>query len=470
MQLIIWHGIYEVQPDDFVIYSGATSESPEVQTSLSYIGKNHKKVFPPLSYFQFLGEISKYLETIAIAGTHGKSTTTALTAHALSQHYPMFGIGIVWAGVADRWWDNVRVSTTHTSDIKDIIHHIIDPKWPSIEHLMKKYLFVIEACEYNYQFLSLDVDYAALTNIELDHADVYGTFANYLDTFVQFCGKVKKWIFSFGDTQWLETIQDHSGAPLHMVQQQHFKFAHMLWAHNHLNASLALSICERLTRQSQEDRKSELPLDEGVELGEASEGGLKTTIQWFTSLRRRWELLWHNTHWVPVITDYAHHPTELASILKAVQEKYTTPSPSEAVGTRWMTESEMVPWGGGSGWGQITLIFQPHQARRVVEFWDEFVDTLQTVDHPIIYNIYTARESMADLADYTISSTQLQSEVWGLRSFDELGELFVDQCDGTYITDYTQIQHIISQQTEWVILVCTAGDLDWEVRKFIDHI
>jgi len=84
-----------VQPDDFVIYSGAASESPEVKTSISYIGQNHKKVFPPLSYFQFLGEISKYFETIAIAGTHGKSTTTALTAHALSEHYPAYGLGIV---------------------------------------------------------------------------------------------------------------------------------------------------------------------------------------------------------------------------------------------------------------------------------------------------------------------------------------------------------------------------------------
>lgn len=59
----------------------------------------------------------------------------------------------------------------------------------------KKYLFVVEACEFNRQFLSLDVEYAVILNLELDHADTYGTFANYLDTFVTFAQKVKKHIY-----------------------------------------------------------------------------------------------------------------------------------------------------------------------------------------------------------------------------------------------------------------------------------
>ena len=65
---------------------------------------------------------------------------------------------------------------------------------------MKKQLFIVEACEYNKQFLSLDVDYAAITNVELDHADVYGTLENYMETFQDFSASVSKKIFILEDT------------------------------------------------------------------------------------------------------------------------------------------------------------------------------------------------------------------------------------------------------------------------------
>ena len=95
----------------------------------------------------------------------------------------------------------MHISKQHHQDITTILDHIVDPKKVGAEHLCKKYLFVIEACEYNYQFLSLDLDIAGITNIELDHADVYGTFENYLDTFIKFCKKVKTKIITLSDTK-----------------------------------------------------------------------------------------------------------------------------------------------------------------------------------------------------------------------------------------------------------------------------
>jgi len=148
--------------------------------------------------------------------------------------------------VSDRDGDNIRVNKSHLQDIKDILAHITDPKGPSVEHLMKRHLFVIEACEYNYQFLSLDVDYAVITNIELDHADVYDTFENYLDTFTKFCKKVHKNIFVFADTNGIDTIQSKTYTNITFVQKQGFDFEHMLGHHNHLNASLALAISTHL--------------------------------------------------------------------------------------------------------------------------------------------------------------------------------------------------------------------------------
>jgi UDP-N-acetylmuramate--alanine ligase len=100
--VIIGHDTYQVQQDDMVIYSDAAAESPEVLAAHAKALHNHKRVFPPMSLFQFWGELSKYMQTIAIAGTHGKSTTTALTATALAQHHPKFGLGIVGAPVNQR--------------------------------------------------------------------------------------------------------------------------------------------------------------------------------------------------------------------------------------------------------------------------------------------------------------------------------------------------------------------------------
>jgi len=74
---------------------------------------------------------------------------------------------------------------------------------------------------------------------------------------------------------------------------------------------------------------------------------------------------------------------------------------------------------------------------------------------------------MQDLATYTISSKHLKSQVSSLESFDDLGQLFIDKCNGTYVTDFADIQKNLTETQEGVIVICTAGDLDWEVRKFI---
>jgi UDP-N-acetylmuramate--alanine ligase len=92
---------------------------------------------------------------------------------------------------------------------------------------MKKYLFVIEADEYNRHFLHLDSDYAIIGNIELDHADVYGTFENYLETFLIFSRKVKKDIFILPDALGMQEYLTHVPDGI-SVPQQHFTFSHLL--------------------------------------------------------------------------------------------------------------------------------------------------------------------------------------------------------------------------------------------------
>ncbi len=420
LKVIIGHGQYEVQQRDFVIYSAAAMWSPEVIRSEELSKLNKKIVFPPLSYFEFLWEISKYFSTIAIAWTHGKSTTTALTAKAAKNLDPDFWLWIVWAWLADWEWANLALSNTHRWDIKNIISHIVHPKWPKVEHLMKKYRFYIEACEYNYQFLSLDVDYACITNIELDHADVYGTFENYIKTFETFCGNLRKWVFFFDDVQGRKVLGTALQVPTTLVEKSTFNFTTLLWNHNHLNASMASAVLNFLLPEREQEIQSE--------------------IESFTWLWRRGEVLTQNTHWVDIISDYAHHPTELAHILTAVEEKYEWP---------------------------VTLIFQAHQARRVVEFWDEFVWVMQGREHVHLYRLYTAREKIHDLATYDIVSEVVTSAVPDLKDFRELWDFFADYCNATYTEQFTDIVDIIDSVDSWVVLVCSAWDIDRELRQHL---
>lgn len=426
---IVPHGKTVMSPDDFVVYSAAANNCIELQDYAPFFDQYPKKGSVPLTYFQFLWEISKYFSTIAIAWTHGKSTTSWLTAQTLSRHHQDFWLSIVWAGIADWEWNNMVINQEHKTDIRDILHHIISPKWPWVEHLHKKYLFVVEACEYNKQFLSLDVDYAWITNIELDHVDVYWNIETYFETFLLFTSKVHKKIFFLEWLYWTEELllQDNTGCSL--IQKETFEFDHLLWSHNHLNASLALGICEHMCA-----RPSEWLVTQ--------KDTIKQSLNEFWGLRRRGETLWRNTHWVQIITDYGHHPTELASTLEALEE---------------LTERE-----------HITCIFQPHQARRITEFRDEFIWVCKSVQDPLIFNLYTAREQIEDLPDYTVNSSSLKQVVDSLSSFDELWTLFAKESEGTYTTDIQEIFKKITSVTTWVIIIFTAGNLDWEVRKWIE--
>jgi UDP-N-acetylmuramate--alanine ligase len=85
LEIIYSHGKCQIEPGDIVIYSAAAEQSPEVQQAYA-LAQDYIHGMLVCNYFQFLGEISKYCRTLAIAGTNGKSTTTALALYAAKQH------------------------------------------------------------------------------------------------------------------------------------------------------------------------------------------------------------------------------------------------------------------------------------------------------------------------------------------------------------------------------------------------
>lgn len=136
-------------------------------------------------------------------------------------------------------------------------------------------------------------------------------------------------------------------------------------------------------------------------------------------------------------SDYGHHPTEIHAVYEAMREKYPTK--------------------------KLIAIFQPHQARRVLQFWEQFTDTMKQFDETIIYNIYVARENLEELLqEYPIPDHQDGH----LTSIDQLGDLFAQKSNATYTKEFqTVLDRINTANENEVVCVFTAGNLDFMLRK-----
>ncbi len=106
-------------------------------------------------------------------------------------------------------------------------------------------------------------------------------------------------------------------------------------------------------------------------------------------------------------------------------------------------------------------MFQPHQARRVMEFRDQFITTLKTVDQLVIYDIYAARENLEELK-------QRFTKFGHIETIAELGELFATTAGGSYSTDFNEIASIVTDAAnDQLVVMFTAGNLDFQMRNFL---
>lgn len=411
VKVILGHGQYEVKPWDLVIFSDAAPHAPEVMQARDLVQQEIKWAHNPLSYFQFLGEISKQFETISIAGTHGKSTTSAMLTYTMSQSDPAFWLGILGALVPQLNNTNYRLNPAIKSDISTIFEFIITGNYKiRDESLRKKYRFVIEADEFNRHFLYLDTDYAIILNAELDHSDIYPNEQVYMDTFIEFTHKAKKKIFVLEWEKWIDYIIQHWPSTITPIHKVDIDLPYVFGDHVHKNASLNNALLKELwvTNYNLWD---------------------------FKGLRRRMELLKKYDNWGLLYSDYWHHPTEIKAVLDAFREKFPTK--------------------------RLVAIFQPHQARRVLEFRQQFTATMKWFDEAIIYDIYVARENLDELLQLFPTKSE-----YSISSVDELGNYFAQDSKATYTKDFdTVTSRIDSIQSDEIICIFTAGNLDFKTRN-----
>lgn len=414
IRTIIWHWKYTINLDDIIIYSEAVHDCIEIQEAKKLF-KSKDKILRLRNYFQFLGEISKYFQTVWISWTNGKSSTTSMAIYTINKLNPKFWLWILWALVPQFNNNSYLINnknkarlTSVRTDLKNIFDYIII--WKNLDYKnVKKYLFIVEACEYKRHFLHLDLDYSIITNIELDHTDYYKDIKDYQSAFTESIKKTKQKVFVLDNRY--DKISKITKDKEKIVKTKKTKiwFKYILWDHNQQNWSLVKAITKEISKKI--DNKK-----------------IGDTMINFKGLWRRLEFLWTNKNWAKIFSDYWHMASSINVWYEALRSKFKKE--------------------------KITVIFQPHQINRIETGRNDFIKAFKNYDQIFIYDIYAARESLDTFKKFKIKSIQ------------ELWENFAKVCGWEYISDFNKIKEKIqSWKKNEIIVIYSAGDIDYKIRR-----
>jgi len=318
-----------------IIYTPAI---PKNNTQYNYL---IEKGFKLLKRSEVLGEITKNANSIAIAGTHGKTTTSTLVAHILK--HAGQNVNAFLGGISGNYNTNLLLAGNANQT-------------------------VVEADEYDRSFLRLFPNVAVITSMDPDHLDIYGTEAEMIKSYNEFATQVKpggvlfykyglpvqgaKHAFTYGFDEkadyYAHNIKIVNGAYTFDLKtpSQHISNigVGLPGRHNVENAAAAFAVS----------------MHENIEIDKIKEG-----IKTYKGAKRRFEYVIKENDLV-FIDDYAHHPEELRACISSVREMY----PGK----------------------KILGIFQPHLYTRTRDFADAFAKSLDLLDEAVLMEIYPARE------------------------------------------------------------------------------
>ncbi len=321
---------------DIVVYT------PAIPTNLTEFQVLAKSGKPFIKRAELLGILSKNIPTIAIAGTHGKTTVSCILAHIFKiaglNFYAFLG------GVCANYNTNFVYNG-------------------------RPELFVVEADEFDRSFLQLNPEIAVITAMDADHLDIYNNKDDMIDTFMAFINKIKpsgKLILKNG----LEKPANFSGK---MFSYHHEKTSDFYAENIRIENGFYYSDFKGLIKW--DNAKTALPGRHNLENAVAAAAvahisGVEhqqifEALASFKGVKRRFEICFKNNK-ITYIDDYAHHPEEIKACLNAARELY----PDK----------------------KILGVFQPHLFSRTRDFAAEFSKSLSVLDEVLIMDIYAARE------------------------------------------------------------------------------
>ena len=293
-----------------------------------------KSGFTIMKRSELLGEISKNKFCIAIAGTHGKTTTSSILSHILFDNNLNFTSFV--GGISENYNTNLIQNGNE--------------------------IILVEADEFDRSFLTLNPNIACVTSIDADHLDIYENEVELKKSFNQFKNNIKKDGVLFvndqipmnGMTYGFNSNSNYFISNYRVNDEvAHFDINFkksiisiqfkMQGKHNALNALVAFAIGNFLGINNDDIQKS---------------------LSTFKGVKRRFSYILKSPR--VIIDDYAHHPTEIDAVQKSVKEMY----PGK----------------------KITAVFQPHLYTRTRDFMDQFAESLSEFDEIILTDIYPARE------------------------------------------------------------------------------
>lgn len=338
-----------IKPGMIVIAGNAFPDTHEE------IERANELELPVIRYHRFLGEFMQQYISVAVAGAHGKTSTTGLLSHAFEGAKPtsfLIGDG---TGRGDK-----------------------DAEY-----------FVFEACEYKRHFLSYFPDYAVMTNIDFDHPDYFANIDDVFSAFQEMALQVKKGIFAYGDDGQLQKIQakvpvlfygfgeendfqarnvqrSAAGTTFDVFVRNTFYDTFSITTfgdHNVLNALSVIAISHY------EEIDAEI---------------IKQQLLNFKGVKRRFSEKVVGTQ--VLIDDYAHHPTEIKATLNAARQKFPE--------------------------REIVAVFQPHTFSRTQTFLEEFAESLGLADKVYLCEIFgSARENFGKLSIKDLQEKIADSEI-----------------------------------------------------------
>ena len=399
----IGHHPHNIEDADWVVRSSAIpDDNPEV------VAAQNAKI-PVYKRADFLGKWMEDRTGIAVAGTHGKTTTTAMIAFTLSElgRDPSFIVG----GVMNNYGVNARAG--------------------------KGAPFVIEADEYDRMFLGLKPRIEVITNLEHDHPDCYPTFEDMVAAFESFISLLPN------DGTLIASIEDQGASSLmnrarrlgrHVIaytlraddtiKAQHWLQARNIKANERggfdfeglVNIGTMDSVRVSLQVPGEHNVRNALAALAVISVLGLSIRGAGIALGKFTGTARRFEVKGKKNS-ITVIDDYAHHPTEIRATLAAARARY----PNQRVWAVW----------------------QPHTYSRTKALFQDFSRAFNDADEVIVTEIYAARESKQEFSSAEVVSAMSHPSVRYLASLKET-------------TEYL-LAHLRKQD---VLLVLSAGDAD----------
>ena len=313
--------------ETLVVYTPAI---PENHTQFNYFLDNK---FIILKRAAVLGKITETTFCLAVAGTHGKTTTSSILGHIMAAVKATSFLG----GIAENYNSNLILGAAEIS--------------------------VVEADEFDRSFLQLSPNIACVTSMDADHLDIYKNSEALTESFIEFSNKVAdtlivaKGVPLKGLTYAIEEASDYAAfnlriesgtyifdvkTPASEIRDIEF---HLPGQHNVMNALAALAMADVYG----------IPLE-----------NIKKSLATFKGVKRRFSYKIKTSDFV-LIDDYAHHPTAINAVEHSVREMY----PNE----------------------EILVVFQPHLFSRTRDFIDDFASALSKFDAILLLDIYPARET-----------------------------------------------------------------------------